>query len=609
MKTAPNRFLLGAGACLALMLRPKSRWLLWKSGIAVGLLLAVLPVPAWCQLTLPEFFGFYAADGGRTIAVYEGRGSAVTAKISQELFSVPSKGPQSYTIPVVSPSVRFILFYSNAGEMIKAMTFHRLPLVRNVVEMPDLSQRSTGVTPRVIGTPNKSLLARIPELESRILTKPVPNQLQMVELVPDTTLVPGLYVFDYNPGHNQGWYAVVSIRSTSEQEKPYCLDLMLPGGYGGLFESANSELNDAVPALGSYRYKRCDSSAASNTPAPPSVNRSAGAPTSDPVSNPPVAPPPNPVPGPVPGNSVPGSTPTTTAGAVAIKPPMPPRTCRQSSYAGYVLILQNHSYSVRTIGSGAARSYVFFDENGVQVTDPGVLQQLASAVWTRDNVVASQDARSGQTRVSGILGTSQAMLKYTVAQDLLSYAMVDAIEAAVTDGASLTQTVAGITLGAAKSQMTDAPKIVLTLAAQHGLEATVNIYRSTEVLLPPKEATTLNTADLARARDLYFQARSLELVFGALAAKLMPVTASDLTNEALQSAFSALADGPLFSGAPSEKVTLQRLLDLQAGIANLNTSLPGLDRYSENLKLALNLTKANRQTISAMAATAEKKCN
>jgi hypothetical protein len=97
MKLAANGFLLGAGACLALILRSKSRRR--HSGVVAGLLVAVLPVAAWCQLTLPEFFGFYSADDGKTIAIYEGRGSAVTAKISQELYSVPRNGPQAYTIP------------------------------------------------------------------------------------------------------------------------------------------------------------------------------------------------------------------------------------------------------------------------------------------------------------------------------------------------------------------------------------------------------------------------------------------------------------------------------------------------------------------------------
>jgi hypothetical protein len=279
VKRALQRFVLGIGDRLGFLAQAQSGRSLYRLCVA-AILSVILPAPAPCQLALPEFFGFYAADHGRTVALFEGKGSADTTRITQDLYSIPRKAPQSYTVPVVSSSARFLLFYQNSGEMIKAMTFHRLPLVRNVIETPDPATAATftgrpPVGPRVIGNPNKPLLARIPELEARILTKPVPNQLQMVELVPNATLEPGLYVFDYSPSPNQGWHAVISIRS-SDQEKPYCLDLMLPGGYGGLFESANSELNDAVPALGSYRYKACDGSTASNTSVPPTVNPSGG---------------------------------------------------------------------------------------------------------------------------------------------------------------------------------------------------------------------------------------------------------------------------------------------------------------------------------------------
>jgi hypothetical protein len=250
--------------------------------IYVSLLCTTMATPGWCQSALPEFFGFYATNGGRQVALFEGKDSPGTTKTTQELYSVPRKALLSYPVPVVSSSARFLLFYQNSGDMIKSMTFHQLPFVRNVIETPDPSQASLAIlsgkpmSPRVIGSPSKSLLARIPELETRILTKPVASQPQMVELVPNATLAPGLYVFDYRPAPNQGWFAVISVRS-SDQEKPYCLDLVLPGGYGGMFESANSELNDVVPALGSYRYKTCVSSTATGSGVVPAASGSTGA--------------------------------------------------------------------------------------------------------------------------------------------------------------------------------------------------------------------------------------------------------------------------------------------------------------------------------------------
>ena len=789
MKNALDRFLVDVGP--AFVPHFSFRRLLCQLAMA-AFLAAVAPVPAWCQLAVPEFFGFYASEGNQTVSLYEGKESGGT-KTTQELYSVPRNGTQAYTVPVVSPSVRFLLFYTNAGEMIKSMTFHRLPLLRNVIEMPDNNQVSMGilsgkpVNPRVIGTPNKSLLARIPALEVRILTKPVPNQLQMVELVPNTTLGPGLYVFDYSPAPNQGWHAVVSIRSTSEQEKAYCVDLKVTGGLGAQFFRANSNLNHTVPALQPYDFKACDSSATSNTPAPSATINPGGstgggsvaaaacndynpclqaamaaykaedwlgattafqaAAAKNPTSGEPwiwlgrilfmdnqphqqsdlsnvwdkalalgaelmigacheltlrpcergdlalstksvsflangsqavfSAAPADITPGRILNNSaamhisysmkvanknyaidfIPLGTQgcqfnlmvqcpqegitkqvvmaryvaqvlpklaggTLTAKIAPVASPItratpPPITspaksvCDQASDAGYAILLQGHLYKVRLASpAGPDQKLYFFDEKGTQVTDMLLLTQLAAAVWTHDNVIASLDARNGSRRVSGILGTSKALQTYTTVQDVVSRAMVEAVQAGLTGGASLAKAVPNVTLSALKAQLTSAPKTLLTLVAQHGLEASLAAYKQMEAVpLPPQDATALNATDLARIRGLYIQARSVELPYEALAAKLMPKSGSDLTEQALKSALGEVTGGPVFSGSPTAAVTLQNLLALQKGIANLAKSLPALQAYSEDLNLATNMTTANSETISKWASAAGQKCN
>ena len=235
--------------------------------------------------------------------------------------------------------------------------------------------------------------------------------------------------------------------------------------------------------------------------------------------------------------------------------------------------------------------------------------QLSAAVWTHDNVIASPDARNGSTRISGILGTSKALQTYTVVQDVLSRAMVEAVEAGFTGGASLAKAVPNVTMGALKAQLANAPKTLLTLAAQHGLEASLADYKQMEAVpLPPQDATALNATDLTSLRELYIQARSLELPYEALAAKLMP-TSSELTEQAVKSALGELTGGPLFSAAPTSAVTLQNLLDLQKGVANLAKSLPAFQAYSQDLNLATNLTTANSETISKWASVAAQKCN
>jgi len=282
--------------------------------------------------------------------------------------------------------------------------------------------------------------------------------------------------------------------------------------------------------------------------------------------------------------------------------------CGQAVDAGYSILLQGHLYKVKTTGSaGPNQIHVFFDEKGVQVADSQLLQQLASAAWTRENVIVSPDARNGGNRVSGILGTSRALQGYSVVQDALARAMVEALEAGVTGGASLTKAVPNITVGILQSQLRSAPQTVFTLAAQHGLEMSADAYNQMNAVpLPPADATALIATDLSKIKDLYIQARSLELPYEALAAKLMPTSGSQLTNQAFASAISELI--PSVGLKATEIVTLQSLFDFQKSVANLSGSLPALQAYSQNLKLALNLADANNRTISEWATKSRSAC-
>jgi hypothetical protein len=309
-----------------------------------------------------------------------------------------------------------------------------------------------------------------------------------------------------------------------------------------------------------------------------------------------------------PSNSAPGN-PAPASPAPSTSPVN--SACAQAADAGYAVLLQGHLYKVKLASAaGPDQKLYFFDEKGTQVTETLLLTQLAAAVWTHDNVIASPDARNGSMRVSGILGTSKALQTYTAVQDVVSRAMVEAVEAGFTGGASLAKAVPNVTLGALKAQLTNAPKTLLTLAAQHGLEASLAAYKQMDAVpVPPQDATALNATDLSRLRDLYVQARSLELPYEALAAKLMPTSGSDLTEQALKSALGELTGGPLFSGAATSVVTLQNLLALQTGIANLAKSLPALQAYSQDLNLATNLAAANSQTILNWASAAGQKCN
>jgi hypothetical protein len=224
--------------------------------LTVASIVFLLNGAGWTQekLAIPEFFGLYASDGGRGVALHEGQ-ATTTATRTVQMYSIPKTGLWSNAVPEISSSVRFILFYSDAGEMVQAMTLHRLPLVRNILATPEPPY---GGAPKVVSTSNQPLLARIPELEFRILSKPVPNQPQMIELAASPRLSPGLYLIDYDPKGKTGWTVVFSVTSSAETEKQYCVDLILPGGYWGAFERANSELSSTAPLLTNKRYRSCD---------------------------------------------------------------------------------------------------------------------------------------------------------------------------------------------------------------------------------------------------------------------------------------------------------------------------------------------------------------
>jgi hypothetical protein len=280
--------------------------------------------------------------------------------------------------------------------------------------------------------------------------------------------------------------------------------------------------------------------------------------------------------------------------------------CDQAKDSGYSILLQGHLYKVRATSSPNP-DHLFYDEKGSQVVDLNLLQQLASAAWTRDNIVASPDVRNASLGVAGLLTTSKALQGYSNAQDLLARGMVEALEAVVTDGVSLTKAVPNLTGGVLVNQLKNAPKTIFVLTAQRGLEQSLAAYKQMEnVPLPPADATVLNGPDLVRIKAYYSQARTLELPYAALAAKLMPTTASQLTNQAFGSVISELI--PSVGVNNAEMVTLRSLLDLQKSVGNLRDTLPALQDFSQNVKLALDLAAAENKMVSEWATKSASAC-
>jgi hypothetical protein len=279
---------------------------------------------------------------------------------------------------------------------------------------------------------------------------------------------------------------------------------------------------------------------------------------------------------------------TTSAGNLA---------CSNAADAGYSISFQGHTYKVRSLGPiGPSQAPLFFDEKGTHVTDRKLLTTLTAAAWTRENVVNAPDARNGARDVSAILTTSQDLQGYSIAQDAVARALAEALKAGITGGASLSEAIPNISYGMLKNQLLNAPKTVLIATAHHGLLESQRLF--SQMPLPPANAVTLKAEDLANIRTLYIQARTLQLPYQALTAKLMPTSAQDLIESGMKSAVGELLSDSSIFPPGSDTVTPQQLFQFQTGMANLAKGMPALQAYSENLNLALKLADANQKTMA-----------
>ena len=712
---------------------------------------------------VPEFFGFYAVDQGKNIAIHEGQGTGST--IALDAYSIPRQSRFTAQVPQLSATTRFILYYSDAGDMVHSLSLYRLPVLRNVIETVPATAFSPP-TRQIVESPNTTLVAGVAELAYKFLVKPVSGHPQMVELLADPQMTPGYYVVKYAPASGSSWWALFAVGSPPTSASESCVDLVVPGGVGGAFWRANSELIADVPSLVQEHYQKCNSggssgiatrtatvsasaaqvtcanydecfklglsafqskdlntaeadfrAAAQFSPGNPEAWRwvgtvmlgnneihqvgdlaatwdkalSLGGPLvisachertmqpcerGDLLLSPKMitfqlrgmqhvfsAAPSEIEPGKVLNNPgaqhvaynlkaggknyvldfIPSSwqscnfnmmvqcqpdgtaeqlilasyvaqtlpklasgqvaasvAPATPAPAAATKAVSGLAGCAALPSAGYSILLQSHLFRVVT---GSTKQLYFLNESGSQVTDASLLSQLASVVWTHDNILP--DARYASGHVSDILSTSKAIQHYTASQDLIARAMVEAMEGAATDGASLAKVPVNLTIGFVKSQITNAPRNILTDTAQAGLNQSLNLYKQMEsVPLPPADATVLNASDMSKILTLYTQAHTLDLPYSALAAKLMPQHTQDLTDAALKSIISELTAGPVFAGSPTAAMTTSQLLLLQTSLANLANGNVALQAFHDNLNLAVNLNKANSAAIDRIASGA-----
>jgi hypothetical protein len=230
----------------------------------------------------PEYFGFYALDGGKLIAIGDGKSDTPPTIQPVNVAVLGSSQSTVRSAVKLGPGSTFLLFDVSPADAGRAISIYRLPFVRNEVTIPDTPFGSVSVRQR-----NLPGVMRLAQSQIRLLQKPVPSQPQMIELVPDPPLAQGLYGVLFAPatgvavggagaGQSAGWTALLLIGQSPEAEQTgQCIDLRLTGGLGGMLgiDSPDTGRIASFPLLDPGRAPACSSASGSSASpaAPPSA--------------------------------------------------------------------------------------------------------------------------------------------------------------------------------------------------------------------------------------------------------------------------------------------------------------------------------------------------
>jgi hypothetical protein len=228
----------------------------------------------------PEYFGFYALDGGKLIAIGDGK-SDTPPTLQQVIVAVLGAAqPTSRSAVQLGTGSSFLLFDISPADAGRAISIYGLPFVRKEYTVPDTPFGSTTVRQRDLPG-----MMRLAQSQIRLLQKPVPSQPQMIELVPDPPLARGLYGVLFAPatgiavggagaGQRAGWTALLLItgQASVSEGGAQCIDLILTGGLGGMLGMDSPDMGSiaSFPLLDPGRAPACSASDSSASVAPAS---------------------------------------------------------------------------------------------------------------------------------------------------------------------------------------------------------------------------------------------------------------------------------------------------------------------------------------------------
>ena len=242
--------------------------------VFVALTLSAARASGQSNAPRPEYFGIYALDGGKLIAV--GDGKSDTAPTLQQVALSELRGSRagrgSRPAVLVGGGVHFLLFDVSPAEAARAISIYRLPFVRNAIIVSDVPDFRSGGYTAQLQPVNLPGMMRLSGSQIRLLQKPVPSQPQMIELVPDPPLAQGLYGVLFAPatgipglggegaGQKGAWTAVLLVGQQQEAAQAgQCIDVQLTGGLGGMLgvDSPDTGSIASFPLLGSARAPAC----------------------------------------------------------------------------------------------------------------------------------------------------------------------------------------------------------------------------------------------------------------------------------------------------------------------------------------------------------------
>jgi hypothetical protein len=251
------------------------------AGIPLRLAFVFLFISSVCMgqtAPVPEFFGIYATTDGKLIPLTGGRGSFTPPQQNLSFFDWYNMNAQARKVlSLEGGDLRFTVFDAAVADASAGIELYKLPFARNILPQQDALGQVGGLLGQISGQPQpkaapvsmqKYVIAKTDALKIELLQKPIPGQPQMIQLVPESPLEPGIYsIFALRSQGGQQTIVTVPFEwnnSSAGATKPFCVDLAITGGYGGSMENHDAQMEHPY-YLAKQKYVECGASPSSTS--------------------------------------------------------------------------------------------------------------------------------------------------------------------------------------------------------------------------------------------------------------------------------------------------------------------------------------------------------